>query len=35
MVLKLGNFRKQIRNTMKVLKYGTEEGWRRSAVPIA
>jgi len=33
MVPKLGHFRKYIRNTMKVLKCGTEEGWRRSIVP--
>jgi hypothetical protein len=29
-VLKLGRFRQQIRNTWKVLKCGTGEGWRRS-----
>jgi hypothetical protein len=30
MVLKPGHFRKQIRNTWKVLKRGAAEGWRRS-----
>jgi len=30
MVLKLGRFRQQIRNTWKVLKCGAGEGWRRS-----
>jgi hypothetical protein len=30
MVLKLGHFEKDIRNTFKVLKYGAGEGWRRS-----
>jgi hypothetical protein len=30
LVLKLGHFRKQIRNTWKVLKYDVGEGWRRS-----
>jgi hypothetical protein len=29
-VLKLGHCRQQIRNTRKVLQYGTGEGWRRS-----
>ena len=33
-VLKLGRFGQQIRNTWKVLKSGTGEGWRRSAGPI-
>jgi len=31
MVLKLGHFEKQIRNTLKVLKCGAGEGWSRSA----
>jgi hypothetical protein len=31
MVLKLGPFGQQIRNTWKVLKCGAVEGWRRSA----
>jgi len=30
MVLKLGCFGQQIRNTWKVLKFGAGEGWRRS-----
>jgi hypothetical protein len=30
MVLKLGHFKKQIRNTQKVLKCGAGEGWRSS-----
>jgi hypothetical protein len=30
MVLKLERFGQQIRNTWKVLKYGSGEGWRRS-----
>jgi hypothetical protein len=30
MVLKLGLFEQQIRNTWKVLKFGAGEGWRRS-----
>jgi hypothetical protein len=30
MVLKLGRFGQQIRNTRKVLKCGAGEGWRRS-----
>ena len=30
MVLKLGRFEQQIRNTWKVLKCGAGEGWRRS-----
>ena len=34
MVLKLGHFVQQIRNTWKVLKCGAEEGWRRSVGPI-
>ena len=34
MVLKLGRFGQQIRNTWKVLKCGAGEGWRRSAGPI-
>jgi hypothetical protein len=29
-VLKLGYFGKYIKNTLKVLKCGAEEGWRRS-----
>jgi len=29
MVLKLGHFKKQIRNTWELLKCGAEEGWRR------
>ena len=32
MVLKLGRFGQQIRNTWKVLKCGAGEGWRRSIV---
>jgi hypothetical protein len=35
MVLKLGHFGKQIRNTWKVMKYGAGEGWRRSFGVIA
>jgi len=34
MILKLGRFGQQIRNTWKVLKYGAGEGWRRSVRPI-
>jgi hypothetical protein len=34
MVLKLGRFEQQIRNTYKVLKCGAGEGWRRSFGPI-
>ena len=34
MVLKLGCFGQQIRNTWKVLKCGAGEGWRRSVGPI-
>jgi len=34
MVLKLGHFGQQIRNTWKVLKCGAGEGWRRSVGPI-
>ena len=34
MVLKLGRFVQQIRNTWKVLKCGAGEGWRRSVGPI-
>jgi hypothetical protein len=30
MVLKLGRFGQQIRNTWKVLKCGAGEGWRKS-----
>jgi hypothetical protein len=33
MVLKLGHFGKVI-NTLKVLKFGAVEGWRRSVDPI-
>ena len=33
MVLKLGRFGQQIRNTWKVLKCGAGEGWRRSVGP--
>jgi len=33
-VLKLGLFGQQIRNTWKVLKCGAGEGWRRSVGPI-
>jgi hypothetical protein len=29
-MLKCGQFRKQIRNTWKVLKFGAGEGWRGS-----
>jgi len=34
MLLKLEHFGKQIRNTLKVLKFGVGEGWRRSVGPI-
>ena len=34
MVLKLGHFGQQIRNTWKDLKCGAGEGWRRSVGPI-
>jgi hypothetical protein len=34
MVLRLGHFEKQIRNTWKALKCGAGEEWRRSAGPI-
>ena len=34
MVLKLGRFGQQIRNTWKVLKCGAGEGWRKSVGPI-
>jgi hypothetical protein len=34
MVLKLGRFGQQIRNTWKVLKCGAGEGWRRSVASI-
>jgi len=34
MVLKLGRFGQQIRNTWKVLKCDAGEGWRRSVEPI-
>ena len=34
MVLKLGRFGQQIRNTWKDLKCGAGEGWRRSVGPI-
>ena len=34
MVLKLGRFGQQIRNTWKVLKCGAGEGWKRSVGPI-
>jgi hypothetical protein len=34
MVLKIGRFGQQIRNTCKVLKCGVGEGWRKSAGPI-
>jgi len=34
MVLKLGHFGQQIRNTWKVLKCGAGEGWSRSVGPI-
>jgi hypothetical protein len=34
MVLKLGHLGKKIRNTLKVLKCGAGEGWRRSVGPI-
>ena len=34
MVLKLGHFGQQIRNTWKVLKCGAGEGWGRSVGPI-
>jgi hypothetical protein len=33
-VLKLGHFGENIRNTWKVLKRGAGEGWRRSVGPI-
>jgi len=33
-LLKVGRFGQQIRNTWKVSKYGTGEGWRRSVRPI-
>jgi hypothetical protein len=33
-VLKLGRFEKQIRNTLEVLKCGVGEGWRRPVEPI-
>jgi hypothetical protein len=35
MVLKYGHFRKGTRNTVKILKRGAGEGWRRSVGPIA
>jgi hypothetical protein len=35
MMLKLGYFRTEIRNTLKVFKCGAGEGWRRSVGPIA
>jgi len=35
MVLKLGHFGKEIRNTWKILKCGAGEGWRRSGGTIA
>jgi len=34
MVLKLGQFEKEIRNTWKVPKCVAGEGWRRSVGPI-
>ena len=34
MVLKLGRFGQQIRNTWKVWKCGAGEGWKRSVGPI-
>jgi hypothetical protein len=34
MVLKLGHFGNQIRNSWKIVKCGAGEGWRRSAGPI-
>jgi hypothetical protein len=34
MTLKLGHFGKQIRNNLKVLKFGAGEGWRRPFGPI-
>jgi len=34
MVLKLGQFEKEIRNTWKVSKCVAGEGWRRSVGPI-
>ena len=34
MVLKLGRSGQQIRNTLKILKCGAGEGWRRSVGPI-
>jgi hypothetical protein len=33
MVLKLGCFGQQIRNTRKILKCGVGEGWRKSFGP--
>jgi hypothetical protein len=33
MQLELGHFGKQIKNTLKVLKYGAGKGWRRSVGP--
>jgi hypothetical protein len=33
-VLKIGRFGQQIRNTWRVLKCGAGEGWRRSVRPI-
>jgi hypothetical protein len=33
-LLKLGRFGQQIRNTWKVLKCGAGEGWKRSVGPI-
>jgi hypothetical protein len=35
MVLKIGHFEKEIRNTWKVLKCGAGVGWRRSVRLIA
>jgi hypothetical protein len=32
-VLKLGNFKKQVKNTFNFLKCGAEEGWKRSVEP--
>jgi hypothetical protein len=34
LALKLGHFGKKIRNTWKVLKRSSREGWRRSFGPI-
>jgi len=34
MVLKIGHFRKYIRNTLKVLKRGAGEDWKSSFWPI-